>query len=113
MSAHTPGPWETNGFNIFGPQDPQSKHENGRTLVGGVVDDANDWRCRPVGEPIERARFRAERIANANLIAAAPDLLEACKASVARCRFDCTHESHCGQCEPLVRAIAKATGGDR
>lgn len=77
MSKHTPGPWQTNGFNIFGPLDPKSNHMNGRTLVGGVVDDVNDWRCRPTSEPIERAEFREERIANANLIAAAPELLEA------------------------------------
>ncbi len=76
-SAHTPGPWVTNGFNIFGPVDPKSKHENGRTLVGGVVDDMNDWRSRPVDEPINRADFREERIANAHLIAAAPELLAA------------------------------------
>lgn len=77
MSAHTPGPWVTNGLNIFGPADSRSKHENGRMLIGGVVDDMNDWRSRPCGDAIESAEFRAERLANATLIAAAPDMLEA------------------------------------
>ena len=62
---HTAEPWTTNGFNLFGPPDAQSRHSNGLTLVGGVVDDANDWRGRPIGDPIERAEFREERLANA------------------------------------------------
>lgn len=109
--SHTPGPWVTNGFNIFGPSDPKSKHENGRTLVGGVVDDMNDWRARPVDEPINRAEFRAERIANAHLIAAAPELLERLSKASARCA-DCATcgPALCLECASDSAIIAKARG---
>lgn len=105
MSAHTLGPWEVvaDAGQSVSPRDGYLV----RWVDGLGVECDVAW-VRP-GLMLGAGEVRA----NANLIAAAPDLLEACKASVARCKFDCTHESHCGQCEPLVRAIAKATGGDR
>ena len=110
MSAtkHTPGPWTTNGFNIFGPPDNRSQHANGLTLVGGVVDDANDWRNRPVGDPINRAEFREEREANARLVAAAPELLAALEGLVDR--FVGHTDTDDAAILAALAAIAKAEG---
>jgi hypothetical protein len=109
----TPGPWVTNGLNIYGPPDKNSGHENGRMLIGGVVDDANDWRCRPIGDAIERAEFREERLANARLIAAAPDLLAALDSLLADYRALVNHGG-ARVIEPAERqaaaAIARARG---
>jgi len=52
-----------------------------------------------------------EAAAKRRLRNAAPELLEAAKASVAMCRYACSTESFCGQCEPLLVVIAKAEGG--
>jgi hypothetical protein len=77
---HTPGPWVSDGFNVWGPEDSRSEHPNGRTLIGGVVDDANDWRGKPLdNEP--RGAFAEETKANARLIAAAPELRARVEAS--------------------------------
>ena len=57
MSKHTTGPWRTNGEGIF------------RDWPGGVVQVAH---C---GRPVD-----GDQGANAKLIAAAPDMLEALKA---------------------------------
>lgn len=73
-AGYTPGPWTTDGLQIWGPLDARSKHRNGRTLIGGVVDDLNDWRAWPSQSPDDRASFDAERKANAELIASAPSL---------------------------------------
>ena len=75
MTQHTPGPWRVEGYRIVGPIDSRSKHRNGRMLVGGVVDDMNDWRAAPAETRDEHSAFAAETTANARLIAAAPDML--------------------------------------
>jgi len=72
----TPGPWILQGFRIYGPPDPRSKHGNGRSLIGGVVDDGIDWRCTQLEEG-GRGAFYEEAMANARLMVAAPDLLDA------------------------------------
>lgn len=59
MNAHTPGPWlieDSNGFTIA------ARHTKGRVNI-----------------PVAYPAYTSEREANARLIAAAPDLLEACK----------------------------------
>lgn len=118
-SKHTPGPWITNGLHIFGPCDGRSKHPNGRVLIGGVVDDANDWRGVPFDSQAERAEFQAERLANAALIAAAPDLIAALKEALpvlefeAEARGDSDHLYEI-PVRPILRvvlaAIARAEG---
>jgi hypothetical protein len=69
MSKHTPGPWSIDGptrmggARIVAPYKPQCTY-----MVAEVLPDCPD---------------DAARDANARLIAAAPDLLAACKAAVA------------------------------
>jgi hypothetical protein len=78
MPEHTPAPWVLQGFRIYGPLDPRSKHGNGRSLIGGVVDDGIDWRSTQL-DVDGRGQFYAESMANARLMVASPVLLQACK----------------------------------
>jgi hypothetical protein len=73
-SKHTPGPWVIKGYRIYGPIDPRSKHTNGRMLIGGCVDNVNDWCCTPSETRDDRDKFAAETTANLALIARAPAL---------------------------------------
>lgn len=84
---HTPGPWQTPGDGrIFGPG------EDGENIA-----DATWW-------PSDDGRD-SESLANANLIAAAPDLLAACEALLA------ASEGRTSHAMDMVReAVAKATG---
>ena len=74
-SNATPGPWILQGYQIWGPEDPRSKHRNRRALIGGVVDDVNDWRGAPSETREERTAFAAETTANGELMRSAPELL--------------------------------------
>lgn len=71
MSKHTPGPWEVyhDGYH-----DVWSVEGGGDTLCALYFLDEETHRRHPIGEP------NAE--GNARLIAAAPMLLEACKAAM-------------------------------
>ena len=89
MSKHTPGPWKI-------LHDP---------VHGGPLVATEDVAIADVME-MEGGMSKA----NARLIAAAPELLAACESSVARCQFNCTPESYCGRCGPLLVVIAKAGG---
>ena len=67
MSAkHTPGPWTHEGFGVW-------SHVNGenRRVACSEFDR---------GDGPYKVKTEAEAVANAALISAAPDLLEACKA---------------------------------
>ena len=66
QAQHTQGPWEV------------MAHENGSFTVfeGGHAKNWADW-------SIAELNFTVQDAANAQLIAAAPDLLEACKAIAA------------------------------
>ncbi len=100
MSAHTPGPWhiEQNirgGVNIRCSWGVIGTIFNGSSFVHSVPDRAN------------------EQSANANLIAAAPDLLEALKkfANLDRTVNSGLWEIRSEECEKARAAIAKALGG--
>lgn len=91
-TKHTPGPWEVKygvsqsdfGFVVHEP-------------TGGIVCGHVDY---TMGDCVELHK------ANARLIAAAPELLEACKKAVHRDRLDqCGKPIHL----ELLAAIAKAT----
>jgi hypothetical protein len=111
----TPGPW--------------SVDEDGLISAGGIavasVYDADDFPCLDADddEPVNDAAH-----ANACLIAAAPDLLDACKDALELCRctngvvrverydaasdeMDYSHTEPCPKCAPIRRAILKAEGG--
>lgn len=91
MSKHTPGPWRI---------------VPGGVRVGSGLICSTFQAMRYPGQEERFKRESAEREANAHLIAAAPDLLEA----LLRCRFDSLNMS--AEDMRLVQAaIAKATGG--
>ena len=62
MSKHTPGPWKVEGDSVY--------------YIDGIEADAINLICR-CGDP-SNERFAAD----AHLIVAAPDLLEACKGAL-------------------------------
>lgn len=97
MSQHTPGPWATHGSGncpcgmVFGP--------DGNVLVHHAV--THEW--------ADFIPVEAQQIANARLIAAAPELLEACKALLALYQANGMPNSG-GSYEMAKAAIAKAEG---
>lgn len=91
MAEHTPGPWITNGYTI-----EQDMPKGVLTSVVAHAEDENnaDWQ------------------ANARLLAAAPELLEACRALLAFNEELCADvgvSKHYPSAERARKAIAKAT----
>ena len=74
LASYTPGPWMVSGYWIYSAVDARSRHPDGRLLIGGVVDDTIDWPTRPHDTP---PATWGEAHANAQLFAAAPELLTA------------------------------------
>ncbi len=101
MSKHTPGPWHTgtlpdNERSIFADEG-RMRLENGATTL------------YPIAWTVD---YDGEAAANARLIAAAPDLLAACRATLAHMYDDEIDAPTAAQLtEQLTRAIAKAEGG--
>lgn len=90
--VHTPAPW------IDGAE------RDGRQTVHYVkAGTCNIYLNRGVGQTEQEAR------ANIRLVAAAPELLEACKAALAK--LESLHEEHNRTGVMLEDAIQKATGG--
>ena len=93
-SAHTPGPWAVFGIKTDAPVIHTVKNGPAGVMVAIV---SKEWGT-------ER-----EKEANSQLIAAAPDLLEACNAALElRCPDGDDHE--CGTFAVINDAIAKAEG---
>ena len=93
MSRHTRGPWATE------PHGTLSTHQIfGPPFADGIR--------RLIAQTVPVDVTPAEHAANAALIAAAPELLEACKAVLAHCTCE---ERSCPTCSTLA-PIAKATG---
>lgn len=98
--SHTPGPWYTDGkygrlddgIVILCTADRTAETPEGYTYHAAIVP--------AFSTPSE------EQIANARLIAAAPDLFAACKGLIDRIKIAGWHES---TIEEAVAAIAKAT----
>lgn len=90
MSAHTPGPWQVKPNSVGGPTvGPE----------GSVVAD-----IRTYGGPHVGGRQHPQTDANARLIAAAPDLLEALRCA-------CNYIDKLGGTSSPCRALlARATG---
>lgn len=96
-TKHTPGPWETGGV---------------MTLVEFRPEGWNAPMCIADCHTKNAPQSETERVANARLIAAAPELLEACKAAMndKYARFGMTKDNYPVR-EILARAITKAEGG--
>jgi len=89
MSEHTPGPWgfmddSQIGYKPTVCNEAGRTHQPGAHYVADVRGPGIEWGCPSV-----------EGAANAHLIAAAPDLLEACEAIL---------EELCGGCRYNARA---------
>jgi hypothetical protein len=95
MSNHTPGPWEATLY--LSETDPPMKYP--RVWANGML----------ICSIPAAARFD---YANAKLIAAAPDLLEACKGMVIAATRTIDHETFVEALEDIEKAIAKAEGRD-
>ncbi|MBA43595.1 MAG: hypothetical protein CMF62_06285 [Magnetococcales bacterium] len=84
---HTPGPWLADGFFVSTKDDEHS-------IVSAVI-----------SKPDEELK------ANAHLIAAAPDLLEACEAALKKLNSICQHSNAAHEAQTMIReAINKAKG---
>lgn len=94
MSKHTPGPWETDRNNV---------HTGQIATIHHCLN--NDW--VEVWSPNWPAD-EAEQEANARLIAAAPEMLEALQ--VAELALRERGLRACGEYKQIEAAIAKATG---
>lgn len=102
MSKHTPGPWihDTRGY-----PHPDVKATSGFNI-------ACTWGVN--GQPKTKESYEAQKKiarANARLIAAAPDLLEACQALIAYCDKNPPMGDSLWSVRQIRAAIAKATGG--
>lgn len=108
---HTPGPWSLPHF-----ARPDVNCECGYVLTGDMFGavctvhasgEGDDWQAHGDNPKFEEA------VANANLISAAPDLLEACEAALKA--FDGSNIrialEHAGAVGMLRDAISKAAGG--
>lgn len=94
-TKHTPGPWSV-----------VNEHDEVTVIAGEHISHGFKVRyeiARDVGG------HRGDEYANARLIAAAPDLLEAIQALLRK--VECGTALHCDLCDAARAAIAKATGG--
>jgi hypothetical protein len=99
---HTPGPW---GVSAISPNIVVQHDFMGATNV--QVGSASGYTGSPFFPSDEEA------IANARLIAAAPELLEALKEAIETIKFLSTRDNSWGEqivCEDLQAIVAKATG---
>ena len=102
---HTKGPWESEGTLIFGTSVGGCQMEESTFLVA----QARGWgHLQYLGE----AKAVAEQEANAHLIAAAPDLLEACNDAMEALDFCTTsiykEDKRKQAIVKLMKALAKA-----
>lgn len=97
MAEHTPGPWtlaaERFGIAICGKR----HHAEGESVIATV------WTETPQRIP------HADALANARLVAAAPDLLEACFAILSPGAFE-SAATTAALYDLVLAAVAKATG---
>lgn len=97
MSKHTPGPWATDLPEHEQPYQDIRIQAGARGICRLWIDDA------PLHD------YNAEQFANARLIAAAPDLLEALKNALWRME-EYNYQAMEGTIANARAAIAKATG---
>lgn len=97
-ASHTPGPWSVHPATIGGNQIVRGP--DGERVC--LCDTASPYR-----KPQGRSHEPQDRVANARLISAAPDLLAACKAALDRWQ-QLYPLHHCGLRMELQAAITKA-----
>lgn len=102
QAKHTPGPWQVKEYLRNEPSSTMPEYRI-QTDVDSIAEAHRLWRD---GSPLA-TRYEVE--ANARLIAAAPDLLEACKAFVAA-YTDTEHAEQETVWQQAVTAIARAEG---
>lgn len=118
-TKHTPGPWTLHPCNDGRPQAVDMGHE-GESFVAWtftvgkgetIVADCSAYSNGNRGRGYRRASTRGEVEANARLIAAAPDLLEALQKVLAFAETPVSMSAdHDGILAEVRAAIAKATG---
>jgi hypothetical protein len=104
MSKFTPGPWKISHGCMPGDSGFSIACNNALTKNVKIV--AECWPCTIVSED-----HRRELFANAALIAAAPDLLAACKELAESAAYWSDYDVPLGIVDRLNDAIAKAEGG--
>ncbi|CAB4122389.1 hypothetical protein UFOVP37_8 [uncultured Caudovirales phage] len=97
MSKHTPGPW--------------AMPDSGQGRISKVGANGGWDGLIATADCGDYARSRSEGLANARLIAAAPELLEALKDMLDGHEDACTGYGE-GAADKARAAIARATGGD-
>jgi hypothetical protein len=97
MSGHTPGPW-------------QARNDYGWDTIIGNVDGPDDGEYTYTGIAEVITEDPGEAQANARLIAAAPELLEALQRCTARLEIHMKHSEDLAAHMQAAAAIAKATG---
>lgn len=98
MSGHTPGQWDRQDHTIFALDETGTINRFSAQVQGGFV-------CREQGWNQAERTSDAELLANARLIAAAPELLEALELAVAYLTGLPHEPAH-----KIASAIAKARG---
>ena len=98
MSKHTPGPWQTDQAEHDAPYQDIRIHAGKGSICSVWIDDA------PLHD------YNAEQRANARLIAAAPELLEALRTAVDHLEGMPDQEDVAACVVKARAAIAKATG---
>jgi len=105
MTEHTPGPWSVTVEHLL--VDLPEPHTIYDMRVCRVNGDGDCEKCIAYfGGPVEEGEYSDERKAEAHLIAAAPELLEACKGLVDM--IDEYNLAKGGIVEESREAIAKA-----
>jgi hypothetical protein len=112
MSKHTPGPWQV--MNDYDGATIVVANVDGETFSDGTSTFSYDFVCDTYGDGDDDSRSKAVAIANARLIAAAPDMLAALKAmDAALCDGFGTQAARMAGRKALIAvraAIAKAEG---
>ena len=113
MSEHTPGPWKAEYR--YDRIEPGSRRKTTRISVGQPINPESESFEQTVCWIIPHVfGYAAPHAANARLIAAAPDLLEACKSLVLRYEHLAARYGHLDDDDDPIRegkdAIAKVEG---
>lgn len=102
-SSHTPGPWKVVRRVV--------KDEEGEEYRAFHIDAPSHRTMAELFEPHPAFRKTAEAEANANLIAAAPDLLAALKSMLtSHGDLACCDQGECLSCREARQAVARAEG---